>query len=142
MFAYFRIHSCNKPNMESVMLIIKSICNSDSHDLTERRNILSNTGTLLQEANRLLQLGRHLESIYYYDRVLDKDQNNLNALIGKGFALQNLGRYNESIEYYDRSLSIDSRNTYALTFKGELLDQMGNYIEAIQNYDKFNNTTK
>ena len=55
-------------------------------------------------------LGKYNEAIEYYDKALEIDPENAEALNNKGVALDDLGKYNEAIEYYDKVLEIDPKH--------------------------------
>jgi tetratricopeptide (TPR) repeat protein len=46
-------------------------------------------------------LGRYVDAIGYFDRILNIDRNYIPALVNKGAALGNLGRHQEAMEYFD-----------------------------------------
>ncbi len=47
---------------------------------------------------------RYDEAISYYDKVLERDAEFLDALVNKGHALNHLKRYDEANLYYDKAL--------------------------------------
>jgi tetratricopeptide (TPR) repeat protein len=59
---------------------------------------------LLEEAYNFCETGEYEKALKCYDKVLQKDQNNIKALIDKGVTLQNLGNLKESLSLYDRAL--------------------------------------
>ena len=50
----------------------------------------------------LKNLKKYDESLQYYDKILNIDPSNVNALNGKAIALKNLKKYDESLQYYDK----------------------------------------
>jgi tetratricopeptide (TPR) repeat protein len=50
---------------------------------------------------------RYHEAIEVYDHILERDPNNVEALIRKGIALHSLGRFDEAISAYDKVLKIN-----------------------------------
>ncbi len=58
----------------------------------------------LAMGNILYHLKRYDEAISYYDKVLERDAEFLDALVNKGHALNHLKRYDEANSYYDKAL--------------------------------------
>jgi len=76
------------------------------------------------------------EAIEYFDKILEKDPQNTQALTNKGVALGNLGRSLEAISQFDQVLEIDQNNTDALNNKGAALVTLGKYDEALLYFDR------
>ena len=72
----------------------------------------------------------------YYDKALDVDPNDKNALNAEGNELYDIGNYDGAIQYYDKALSLDPNFTKSLYNKGFALYKMDDYDGAIQYYDK------
>ena len=47
----------------------------------------------------------------YFDKALQIDPNDTDALNSKGDALINLGKYDEAIQYFDKALQVDPNYT-------------------------------
>ncbi len=92
--------------------------------------------TNLHLAHLMIIEGKYEEALDIYDRILEKEPKNLNALINKGVTLFRLGEYEEARKYYDSVLSINSSNIEAIVNLGVLLDQMGEREEAESYYQK------
>jgi tetratricopeptide (TPR) repeat protein len=104
----------------------------------QNQEINSNDVSLLNNKGVSLDnLGRHLEAIEYYDRVLAIDPNHVTALYNKGFALNGLGQYDQAIEYFDKVLAMEPNDVGALYNKGFALNGLGQYDQAIQYYVSF-----
>ncbi len=69
-----------------------------------------------------------------YDKVIQNDPEDVEALLRKGIILYYLGRHDESIQYYDRVLKIDPNNVLALHRKGSALWYINKDIDAADEY--------
>ena len=58
----------------------------------------------------MFDIGKYQEAIPYYDKVLEIDPNNVNALSFKGLSLNRLGDYIEALKYFDKALIVNPRN--------------------------------
>lgn len=71
------------------------------------------------------------ESVACYDRILDINPGNTDALIGKALNITADGAgYREGMECLDRAISINPSLAGAWQAKGGLLEQMGKYADA------------
>jgi tetratricopeptide (TPR) repeat protein len=91
---------------------------------------------LFNKGGEMLDKEKYWDAIYYYDKALLKDPNNLSALINKGFALDSLGKHEDAIIFYDKALLIDPNDVDALNNKGVALERLGKYKEALFYYEK------
>ena len=71
-----------------------------------------------------------------YEKVLNSDPENIDALINMGSALHTLGKYTDAISYYNIVLRLDEKNTLALAYKGLSLGESGNISIAIKYFRK------
>ena len=62
---------------------------------------------------RLLEEGRALDALEFFDGLLLKNPDDPDLLNGRGAALRSLGRYDEAIACFNRSLEIDPRDRRA-----------------------------
>ena len=100
---------------------------------TDTRDINS----LINEGIALYEQGQYEDAITYYDKALEIDPNDIDALNNKELALSNLG----DIEKHDNASSIsiaqtNSDNIEELIDQGNTLYEQGQYQEAITYYDK------
>ncbi|MEQ8167967.1 MAG: tetratricopeptide repeat protein [Candidatus Eremiobacterota bacterium] len=100
--------------------------------------------------HELYNQARYEEAIKYYNRALEIDKNDIEALNGKkgilqeqGDELYNQGKYEDSLEYYEKVLAIDENDPFALHGKASVLKARGDdacmnykYKEALEYYDK------
>jgi len=80
--------------------------------------------------------GKLEESMAYFDKVLEIEPNNLDALNNKGGLLNTLGDFSEAIVYFDRVLEIEPNHVRALVNKGSTLGSLGKFDEAIFSLDR------
>ena len=76
------------------------------------------------------------EAITYYDKVLEIDSSDIDALNGKAEALENIGKHDEAIIYYDKVLEIDSSDIDALNGKATALENIGDLDESLSILEK------
>jgi Flp pilus assembly protein TadD len=72
----------------------------------------------LIEAKRLAEAGRHFEAERLYNAVLEKNPDNMEALLGAGYNLSWAGRHDEAREKFEAALAINPENADALVGKG------------------------
>lgn len=76
------------------------------------------------------------ESLYSFDKALELNPKDTNALQGRGTLLFSLNRVEEAIESYDRALESDPSNIGASQGKAQALTALGRKEESAQTYDK------
>jgi len=76
------------------------------------------------------------EALSYFDRVLQIEPDNLQALNAKGVIFAKLGKYDDALSYFDRILEIEPDNVEVLNNKIALLADRGKLEDATQNIDK------
>jgi len=75
-------------------------------------------------------------AIFYYDKALKIDPNNVITLDNKGRALVAQYSYKDAIKCYDKILEINPYDDATLGNKGFALYELGKHLEAISYYDK------
>ena len=75
------------------------------------------------------------DALEFFDRVLEMNPKNADALNNKGVALYHMNRPMEALECYDLALSTDPENPEALRNKGFVLRSMQRFEEALEAYD-------
>jgi len=88
-----------------------------------------------EQAEDLFEEENYEEAISFYDKVLEIDSTDFDALLSKALALDNIGNHEEAISFYDKVLAIDSSDIDALNGKALALGSIGNPEEAILFYD-------
>jgi len=89
-----------------------------------------------EQAQDLFDEENYEDAISFYDKVLEIDSEDFDALFGKAISLGNIGKHEEAISFYDKVLEIDSEDIDALNGKALALDNIGQHEEAISFYDK------
>lgn len=79
----------------------------------------------MEGANQLAQQGLLTEALFYTDKALAKQPQQLRALEMKAFLLNDLGRAGEAVEFFDKVLAQKRDHVYALMGKGAALMGMG-----------------
>jgi tetratricopeptide (TPR) repeat protein len=76
------------------------------------------------------------ESIFFYDKALEIDAKNTDALNGKGAVYGDLKQYDEALKYYNKALEIDPRYINTLNDKASTLAEIGRNDEAFSLIEK------
>jgi len=85
----------------------------------------------LDQAQTLFEQRFTESTIFYYEKVLEINPLNIDALNGKAFVLDFVGSSEDAILFYDEVLLIDSKNNDALLGKALALDNLGKSEEAL-----------
>ncbi|XP_057466926.1 probable UDP-N-acetylglucosamine--peptide N-acetylglucosaminyltransferase SPINDLY [Actinidia eriantha] len=90
----------------------------------------------LSYANILRYRNKFVDAFALYERILEKDCENIEAHIGKGICLQmqNTGRL--AFESFAEAIRLDPQNACALTHCGILYKEEGRLLEAAESYQK------
>ncbi|KAK7345311.1 hypothetical protein VNO77_15912 [Canavalia gladiata] len=90
----------------------------------------------LSYANILRLRNKFVDALTLYERVLESDSGNVDALIGKGICLQmqNMGRL--AFDSFSEAIRLDPQNACALTHCGILYKDEGRLMEAAESYQK------
>jgi tetratricopeptide (TPR) repeat protein len=91
---------------------------------------------LYNKAFSLSSLGHLQEAISYYDKCLELEPRNSDALNNKGVCLRKLGRLPEALECYEKAILASRHNASAWTNKGNCLFTLGRLPEAIASLNK------
>ena len=82
----------------------------------------------------LIRLCKYNEAIFYFDKFLLEDPNNIEVLTNKGTALSKLGFFDEAISHFDSALSYNPNYFPALNNKANTLAERGHLEEAVSLY--------
>ena len=88
------------------------------------------------------KLDNHEEVLKCCEQILAKNQDEIDALIGKGIALNKTGNHDEAICVYKKILSIDARNVNSLMNLAITYNYLQKYNDAIIYYDKIQDVTQ
>ena len=80
----------------------------------------------------LSQYGQYNESLIYFDKAIDIDQNFSEAWVAKGVAFHNMKQYNESITCYNKALDLNPRDAEIWHLKGVTFNDWGKFEEAAE----------
>ena len=101
----------------------------------QNTNNLTNIDTFFRTADALFNQKKYEEAIQYYNKILEINASQIDALNHKGLSLWELHKYNEALQYFDQILKINSSNVKVLNNKGLALSGLEKYDEAIQYFD-------
>jgi tetratricopeptide (TPR) repeat protein len=94
------------------------------------------TDQLLAKGNDFILKEDYASSVPFFDKALNIDPENPQALNGKGLALQNLGKHDESIAYFDKAIKLNPKYTEAWFNKGWSMVELDQYDAAIECFKK------
>ena len=122
----------------SVILIFGAAHNISAQDSTLIVSEPESMNELNSIVTKLLIEERFDESLFYLDKILAIEPNNIKALTSKAAALSNLGEYAKALELYNKALSIDKDNA---EIGNEIVNLLGKIpiIPVSGSYDKDNN---
>jgi len=92
--------------------------------------------SILEKGEEKNSLGNYMEAIANFDKVLEIEPNNIQALNSKGIALNNLKMYEEAKNHFDMVLEIEPDNETSLYQKGRSEYLMGHFEEAVFYFEK------
>ncbi|GFE68601.1 tetratricopeptide repeat protein [Chroococcus sp. FPU101] len=103
--------------------------------ISERYQTLENKAALWFEVGRIYAAEQNWEeAIQSYDKAIELQPDNYNALNLRGIALRELGRLEEAIVSFDQAIEIQSNDSVAWNNKGIVLHKLGRFDESIQSY--------
>lgn len=73
-------------------------------------------------------------AISYYNRVIETEPQNTDALNNLGIAMNSKGHYDRAIVYFNQVIKIDPNDAKALNNLGDAMNRKGNYDRAISYY--------
>ena len=82
------------------------------------------------------QSKKYRESIEYFSKVIELDDNNSNAYYNRGVVKNNLQQYEEAIEDFNKAIELDNNNSNAYYNRGLAKYNLQRYEEAIEDYNK------
>ena len=88
------------------------------------------------EAYKLEEEGKYAEAIILLDKAIEKNPNNIYALMNRGGNKSLLEDYNGAVEDYSKIIAIDSVNTLAYLNRGKNMRRLEKYQEAIEDFEK------
>lgn len=92
---------------------------------------------LFEQAKEMISIGQFEEAMGFYDSILEREPENVGALIGKGTALASLGKADETVECMDTVLEIDPKNRAAILWMAKIFETKDNWHEALKWYDRY-----
>ncbi|XP_022963007.1 probable UDP-N-acetylglucosamine--peptide N-acetylglucosaminyltransferase SPINDLY [Cucurbita moschata] len=87
-------------------------------------------------ANILRSRNKFADALVLYEKVLEKDSENVDAHIGKGICLQMQNMLGPAFETFAEAIRLDPQNTCAFTHCGIISKEEGRLVEAAESYQK------
>lgn len=88
-----------------------------------------------EAAMTFLEKGYLEEAVFCFDRLLEKDPDDVRTLGLKGICLNDLGRFNDALNLFDSILAKKERDVTALIGKGYALMGLERYGESLEHFD-------
>ncbi len=88
------------------------------------------------EAQKLEKEGKYEEAILLLDKAIEKDPQNIYALLNRGVDKSILGDYKGAINDYSKIIEIDSENALAYLNRGKNKKRLDDYHAAIEDFEK------
>lgn len=90
----------------------------------------------LNYANILRSRNKFVDALVFYEKILEADAANVDALLGKGICLQMQSQARPAFECFAEAVKLDPQNAVALTHSGILYKDEGHLVEAAEFYQK------
>lgn len=97
---------------------------------------MASTKELIEKGDIFFDECRYQKALDTYNKALNLEPQNIDALICCGLCYRNLEDYDKAIEYYNDALEIEPDNKTALNNKGYALEMKDQIEEAIEMYKK------
>ncbi|MCC5918634.1 MAG: tetratricopeptide repeat protein [Cryomorphaceae bacterium] len=94
------------------------------------------SGYYNEEAQKLEKVGKYEEAIALLDKAIEKDPNNIYALINRGVDKSMLGDFQGAIEDYSIIIAFDPDNTLAYLNRGKNKKRLEDFQGAIEDFEK------
>lgn len=108
-----------------------------------RKKVESTTTIILEQQDFLLKRGNYFAfkedsalALEYYNRVLEINPENVDALVDKAFVYEHVGLYERALDCYNRAIQIKQNDADLLANKASVLCDLKRYDESLQFYDK------
>lgn len=82
------------------------------------------------------EAGQYEQALASYDRVIDLNPNNVEALNNRALTLSNLGRDDDALADYNRSLQLRPDKMEILSNRGNALSHLGRYNDALADFTR------
>ncbi len=90
----------------------------------------------LYEGRPLISEKKYEEALEAFNKAIEINPKDDNALSSKGAMLGTLGRHEEALEAFNKAIEINPKNDDALSNKGIALGYLGRHEEALEAYNK------
>jgi len=90
----------------------------------------------LNKAKKAFDEGKFEDSIFFLDKILAVESDNVDALYAKGVSLIGFGKTDEGLQYFDKALEIDPNHLLSLSAKADQLVISDKFEEALPYYEK------
>lgn len=89
-----------------------------------------------EQADKLLSSNKPAEALPLYDKALEKNSEDTQALLGSSSCLLSLGKPDKALERLDKVLKVQPRNNKALALQSACLAETGKHDQAIESAEK------
>lgn len=108
------------------LIIIFSVCSLYSESIKE----------LLKRAQKLEKEQNYDDAVEVYNKIIDKDSTNKEAILNRGFNLILIGEYESAVTNFDLLISIDSLNPDAYNARGLAKSYTDSIYNSLPDFNK------
>jgi tetratricopeptide (TPR) repeat protein len=91
---------------------------------------------LYQAGEKAYRAGDHYTAISLFDQVLEREPDNLNAHLQRGFCQGSVGAYDKAVEDFTVVIDQKSDHSWAYTSRGSAYYKLGKHELAIADFNK------
>lgn len=96
----------------------------------------SSTDSLYQAGERAYNSGRYDAAIAHFDRVLEMDENHINAYLQRGFCHTLLKKYDAAVQDFSAVVERNAKHLWAYTSRGSAYNKLGKYDLAMADFNR------
>ncbi|MEI0566725.1 tetratricopeptide repeat protein [Brachyspira pulli] len=138
---YKKALELNSNYKEAKQALKKTENDLDIYNFINSNSLIENdsgkdSGYYFDKAYKFYDERKYKESIVYYSKTIELDNNNSAAYNNRGLAKNNLGQYQEALKDCNKAIELDPNYSNAYNGRGNAKYGLGQYEEAIKDYDK------
>lgn len=91
---------------------------------------------LYQAGEKACRSGDHVTAIMFFDQVIDREPDHLNAHLQRGFCQGLTGAYDKAVQDFTAVIDQKGDHTWAYTSRGSAYNKLGKHELAIADFNK------